>query len=216
MSGDIMKRIVVVLASVMLLPLAQAMAFDAIRAQQDFTESYKQEAAGNLIGAITVTRETLKREPKYYDAMVRLGYLYNLSGAFTDAEEAYHKAIAIKSMAIEPQLGLMQVLGNKGKWDDVIKVGQSVLKIDPNQYTAISRMAWAFYSKGDFNEAQKRYNQILTLYPADIEMKLGLGWAHLKGGNKKEAERLFEEVLIVSPGNPRGLAGWNQIKGKGK
>lgn len=189
-----------------------AAAIDLVKAQADFTESYKLEAAGNLIGAIKFTKAMLDREPNYYEAILRLGYLYNLAGGYADAEDAYRDAIKLRPNAIEPRLALMQVLAIKERWEDVIKEGAAAMKLDHDNYQILSRVAFAMYNKGDATGAQKHYKRLLELYPADLEMKIGLAFAYLKEGNKKEAGQLFDEILTVSPGNPRGLAGWNQVK----
>lgn len=197
-----------------LLLTVTARGFDAVKAQTDFVESYKQETARNYIAAIKATKATVEREPKYYEATLRLGYLYNLAGAYNDAEEAYRKALELRPTALEARHGLMLTLMTKEQWDAVITEGLATLKLDEHNYTVTSRIAWAMYNKGDYAGAQKYYKRLLELYPSDLEMKIGLAWSYLKEGNRREAERLFEDILTVSPGNPRGLAGWNQVKSK--
>lgn len=186
---------------------------DLVKAQAEFAESYKQEAAGNLIGAIKTTKVTLAREPVYYEAALRLAYLYTISAAYIDAEDAYRKASALRAEALEPRLGLLGVLAAKAKWDEVIKEGAAALKLDEHNATVTGRIAFAKFMKGDYAGAETAYKQLLELFPSDLELKIGLAYTYLKAGNKKEASQLFDDILTVSPGNPRGLAGWTQLRG---
>ena len=192
------------------------LAQDLVKTQAEFAESYKQEAAGNLIGAIKTTKVTLAREPAYYEAALRLAYLYTISAAYVDAEDAYRAASALRSEALEPRLGLLGVLAMKAKWDAVITESETALRLDPQNAAVTGRVAFAKYMKGDYAGAEKSYKQLLGLFPADLELKLGLAYTYLKAGNKKEAATLFDDILTVSPGNPRGLAGWTQLRGSNK
>ncbi len=187
-------------------------AADLVKTQAEFAESYKQEYAGNLIGAIKTTKVTLAREAGYYEAALRLAYLYSISAAYIDAQDAYRAAIAIRPAALEPRLGLLGALAAKAKWDDVVTEGSAALQLDAQNAAVIGRVAFAKFMAKDYAGAEASYKQLLELYPADLELKIGLAYTYLKAGQKKEASQLFDDILTVSPGNPRGLAGWTEVR----
>ncbi|OGR46912.1 MAG: hypothetical protein A2X37_00355 [Elusimicrobia bacterium GWA2_66_18] len=165
-----------------------------------FAASYKQEAEGDLRAAIHSLEEL---EAADYFVHLRLGWLNYRGETWNDSVSHYRKASKLAPQAVEPLLGLMLPLQAAGRFDEAIGAGQSILRLDPGNYTALSRMAWMRYSRKDYKKSASLYMRLVERYPADVEMLLGLGWSLTLDGRKKEASQIFQRVLLLSPGNPR-------------
>lgn len=182
---------------------ATARAGDAER-QERFAASYGQESRRDFRGAIR-SIEALGEDD--YLVQLRLGWLNYRNEAFKTSADFYARASRIKPDAVEPLLGMMLPLQAAGLIDAAIEAGNSVLEIDPGNYTALSRMAAIRYSRKDFGRAAALYRRLTRLYPTDLEMLLGLGWSLKLRGEKTAAAAVFRDVLVLSPQNPRALDG---------
>jgi len=162
-------------------------------AQQDYKASIKalvvHEAAGSYI------------------AQLRLGWLGYCSGDWSESISHYKQAVQLAPFAVEPLLGQMISQQAAGSNDDAIRTAQAVLRLDPANYTAISRTAWMLYLKRDFKQAASAYRKLVSLYPTDTEMLLGLGFSLKSAGEKNASVPYFRTVLLLSPNNARALAG---------
>ena len=84
---------------------------------------------------------------------------------------------------------------------------REVLRIDPGNYLANLRMAFAVYNLGRYPESAALYQRLAEMYPSDVEVRAGLGWALLKGGKAPEAAAAFRAVLDVAPRNALAASG---------
>ena len=73
------------------------------------------------------------------------------------------------------------------------------LRLDPGNYLATLRLAYACYSLGQHPEALALYRRLSEQYPSDVEVRAGLGWALVKLGKSGDAQAAFREVLELSP-----------------
>ena len=122
-----------------------------------------------------------------------------LLGRHWDSIEAYRAAIKLEPKAVEPRLGLMLPEMALLLWLDAIATGKTVVELDPLNYLANSRMAWANYSLGRYAQAERLYRTLLGAYPSDYEMRAGLGWSLLKQGKYGAAASEFDAVLTIVP-----------------
>lgn len=174
---------------------------------QHFEDSFAAEAKGDYATALNEILTALRMAPKDYVATLRAGWLHYLKQQYEDSVVMYRKAMALAPKAIEPALGLALPLAALGRWKETAEVCKDVLKTAPNDYTALSRLAWAQYNLGDYKAAVKSYGKLHALYPSDVEMMLGLGWAHTKLGDKTEARKMFTRVLQLRSISVRARAG---------
>ena len=170
-------------------------------------ESYAYESAGDLSSAIQSLQDLGTRGSNTYIVELRLGWLYCSSQEWKRSEACYEHACKLAPEAIEPLLGMMRPLQAMGDVDRAMKLGQLVVKKDPCNYTALSRMAWMKYSRKEYQEAATLYRKLVELYPTDTEMLMGLGYSYLLQGEKKNAISCFRQVLLLSPNNERALSG---------
>lgn len=198
----LMIRVIVLLACVAAGSVQASTLADAMKA------SYEAEAKGDLKGAIKAL--AIAPAAGSYAAQLRLGWLAYVSKEWNESIDHYNQAVGLAPAAVEPLLGLMLPQQAAGRYNEAIHSALVVIRLDPNNYTAISRMAWLLYLKGDFKNAAAMYRRLVSLYPSDIEMLLGLGFSLKSSGERKESEQCFNTVLLLSPANTRALEGLAQ------
>ena len=171
-----------------------------------YTRSYALEAKGEYEAALRALQD-LPKTKQTYVFRLRSGWLLYLAGREFDAMEEYRRAVTLAPDAVEPLLGLMLPQMALKLWLDTRATGKLVLALDPHNYTAHARMAWASYSLGRYDEAAEHYRHNLELYPSDLEMRAGVGYCLLQNGDKARAAAEFREVLEVAPEHASAQAG---------
>lgn len=204
-----MKAIIIaILATAFLAPFCAVAASERdLDMTNAIAESYTYEAAGDLASSIQSLLNLSVKGSNTYFVQLRLGWLYYSSQEWKRSELCYDRACQLAPDAIEPLLGIMLPLQAKGDFDRAIKAGLAVIKKDPCNYTALSRMAWMHYSWKEYQQAAGLYRKLAELYPTDTEMLLGLGYSCLLQGDKRNAASCFRQVLLLAPNSERALAG---------
>ncbi|MBI5397741.1 MAG: tetratricopeptide repeat protein [Verrucomicrobia bacterium] len=177
--------------------------------------SYEAEAKGDYPAAIKPLEGVGAANKANYITQLRLGWLYYCSKDWSKSTTHYNTAIELAPFAIEPLLGLMLPQMAAGKNDDALRTAQLAVRLDPNNYTALSRTAWLAYLRQDYRAATSTYRKLVALYPTDTEMLLGLGFSLKLSGNAPEAMQYFRTVLLLSPNNPRAKQGLGEDAGGG-
>lgn len=180
------------------LPSAQAADVDA-EAAQALQQSYDREGAGKLIESLSALDGLPAARQATYMAQLRRGWLLYRIGRYADSIEAYQRAITAAPRAIEPRVGVLLPQTALRRYSDVEAQARAVLAVDPHNYLATLRLAFAYYNSGRFTEAATLYAQLKELYPSDAEVRSGLGWSLLKAGKSAEASRELRELLSIQP-----------------
>lgn len=166
-----------------------------------YNRSYGAESMGDYRRALREMDSLTAEARKNYFFEVRRGWLFYMSGQYTDSVESYQKAAKLgPPTAVEPLLGQTLPLMALMRWKDAMDVGLQVLKLDPKNSVALGRVGLCQYNLGRFAEASSSYQTLLGLFPSDLDIRVGLGWALLRQGKKAEAASEFRRVLDVSPG----------------
>jgi tetratricopeptide (TPR) repeat protein len=173
--------------------------------------SYAAEATGDYQAAIKALTSVGASANSSYIAQLRLGWLNYCAKEYQQSATYYKKAVQLAPLAIEPLLGQMLAQQLSENTEEAMRTGNAILRRDPNNYTANSRLAWMYYVKRDHKQAAILYRKLVGLYPTDTEMLLGLGFALKYSGEKKDADKQFNTVLLLSPDNARALEGLKDV-----
>jgi tetratricopeptide (TPR) repeat protein len=173
--------------------------------------SYTAEAKGDYPAAIKALTSVGSSANSSYIAQLRLGWLNVCAKEYSQSVTYYKKAVQLAPLAIEPLLGQMLAQQLSENTEEAMRTGNAILRRDPNNYTATSRLAWIYYVKRDYKQSIILYRKLVGLYPSDTEMLLGLGFALKYSGEKKEADKQFNTVLLLSPNNTRALEGLKEL-----
>jgi len=183
---------------------------DSKKIQNAFQQSYSFESKFDYKSAILVLKSVYYE--KSYELNLRLGWLNYLDSNQTASIAYYQKAISIMPSAIEPKFGMVYPLSVMGKWDDVIKQYDLILKADPNQTTANYRLGLIYYNQAQFDKAKYYFEKFLLLYPFDYDAVMMSAWVNLMVGKNAEAKALFDRALLISPGDKMAIEGLGMIR----
>ncbi len=175
-----------------------------------FRRSYAAEARGDPAAALEALGPGGAADDGYV-ASLRRGWLLYLVGHHEESVESYRRAALAAPAAVEARLGEMLPLMALRRWRDAARVGEEVLALAPNDFTAVSRLAWIEFSQGQWGRAEALYRRALAAYPASAEMRSGLGWTLLREGRGREARREFEEVLAFAPDDASARGGLARV-----
>ena len=130
--------------------LAALLAAPVARAEGAAADLYRQSYAAETRGDYTSALDLMERlgpAGNGYVGVLRKGWLHYLAGRHALAATAYQKAAALEPAAVEPRLGAMLPLMALRRWKDAQKLGEEVLQLAPNDFTAVSRLAWIHFSQ---------------------------------------------------------------------
>jgi len=175
-----------------------------------FSKSYSYETKTDYSSAIKILFDVY--DASSYEINLRLGWLNYLNGNFVESITYYKKAISLKPGSIEAKFGLTLPLSAMGNWDAVIKQYEDILKIDPNNTTALYRLGLIYYNKADYKNSYKYLEKLVNLYPFNYDGLILFAWTNLKLGKYSQAKLLFQKVLLLSPNDISAQEGLKTIK----
>jgi tetratricopeptide (TPR) repeat protein len=181
---------------------------------QLFQQSYDAEAAGKYGDAVAALDQLPAEERDSYVAELRRGWLQYRAGRNAEAVAAYTRAIGLAPRAIEARVGILLPLVAERRFADVEKHARDVLRIDPANYSATLRLAFAEYSVGRYGDALAAYSRLVDWYPADVEARSGLGWTLLKMKRSADAATQFHVVLGIAPQHALARDGLKLVEAK--
>ena len=176
--------------------------------------SYAAETAGKLEEALNQLTQLPPPHRDSYLASYRRGWLQYRMGRYADSAGAYNLAAALEPTGVEARVAMLVSLSADKRWDAVFPAAQEVLKRDPENYGALTRLAFAHYSLQHWKDAEPLYRRLLQRYPSDVEARSSLGWTLLRVGKQREAAELFRQVLELSPSHTIAAAGYRAATGR--
>lgn len=183
-------------------------------AADQFQRSYDSEAVGKLHDAIAALDALPQPQQVGYVAQLRRGWLLYKMGKHAESVEAYARAIAQEPRSVEARVGVLLPAMALRRWSDVEIGAKEAIRLDPGNYLANLRLAFAVYNLGRYAESAAVYKRLSEGYPSDVEVRAGLGWALLKSGKPAEAAAEFRTVLEVAPKNQLALDGLKASGGR--
>ena len=173
-SASSLPRAVLLLALIFLSPLfcqvSPAAAPTDAEIRDAYHKSYRYEKAQNYTDAIKALAPVITAYPTAYTVNLRLGWLNYLTGSFATARTHYQTAIKTAPDSLEAKLGHTLPLMAQEKWEDVETLAKQILRVDPANYTANLRLAYASRLQKKFDAAEAILNGTLVLYPTDISL----------------------------------------------
>jgi tetratricopeptide (TPR) repeat protein len=183
-------------------------------APQLFQQSYDAEAAGRFADAVAALDQLPPAERDAYVAELRRGWLLYCAGRNADAIAAYTRASALAPRAVEPRVGILLPLVAERRFAEVEKHAREVLRVDPGNYSASLRLAFAQFSLGRYEEALAGYRRLVDWYPGDLDARSGLGWTLARLNRVADAAVQFHAVLAVAPQHRLARDGLKLVEAK--
>lgn len=122
----------------------------------------------------------------------------------------YREALSLNPKSLPAQLGLAQGEFLAGREDVAAREYERVLKLDPNNQTALLTLARiASHETASWPQSEASYRQYLKLNPADAQAALGLArvlvWRH-KTGEAAEVFGRSDVAPLLTPADQRDYA----------
>ncbi len=178
--------------------------------EEQFKASYKFEADANYGEAFKALEQVYAENS--YELNLKLGWLSYLKADYPSSQTYYGKAMKLLPYAIEAKLGYVMPVGALGNWNEVIRVYEEILIIDPQNTLVNYRLGLIYYERSDFKKAFPYVEKVVNLYPFDYDSVILFAWINLKMSDFRKAEILFNKSLLISPGNESALAGLKLIQ----
>ena len=163
--------------------------------------------------AIKEVKNALESNNKNYMLNLRLGWLYYQKGDFQESVKYYRSAFNISGKkSVEALLGDVYPQSYLKNWSEVEADYKSVLKLDPNNYTANLKLGQIFLYRADYVPAEKYLSKVHELYPGDYSSNLSLAYTYYYLGNNSKSKELFTNVLMLSPRDSLAIKGLMLMK----
>lgn len=113
-------------------------------------------AGGSRDKAFSVMEPTARAFPRDANTQFALADLYNDSGRDRDAERTIRQFLTVEPDNADALNYLGYLLADKGReLDEAIKLVQRALDVDPNNPSYLDSLGWAYFRRGDFEQAEK-------------------------------------------------------------
>ena len=123
-------------------------------------------------------REVIAKDPKNLNALINLGNMMMDTSRFSEAVEAYQKALDIDPKNVDVRVDMGTCYRKLGKPDVALKEYRKALELNPNHLFALKNMGVVFaYDLRDADQAVKAFEKALALAP-----------------NAPDAEQLKQEI----------------------
>jgi Flp pilus assembly protein TadD len=111
---------------------------------------------GDLARAITVLEPAARANPNDAATQLALADLYSNAARKQDAERTVRQLVALEPGNADALNYLGYLLADSGKQlDEAIRLVRRALDIEPNNPNYLDSLGWAYYRRGDYDQAEK-------------------------------------------------------------
>jgi protein O-GlcNAc transferase len=161
-------------------------------------EAVQRHRAGDEAGAERLYKAVLAREPKRFDALYRLGFLYGQRGAFADAERTMGEAIALNPASADAQFLRGSALLKLKRDAEAVACLDCAVALDPKLAPAWFNRAVGLAAMQRYAEALASAERSLALAPhANAEVTKAVALNAL--GRREEAKAAYDRALALDP-----------------
>jgi tetratricopeptide (TPR) repeat protein len=128
---------------------------------------------GNLAAAEEKAKKAIEMHPdSVWSAYYVLSEVYSRKGKVPEAEAALEKAIKNKPDNAFPYIGLADLYADKGiKLDRAIELSHKALSLAPDNGYALDAVGWAYYKKGDREQAARYLSRAVAKEPSNQDIR---------------------------------------------
>ena len=179
----------------------RAAALTEMEIRDAYHKSYRYERSQSYADAIKALSPVVTAFPQGYTVNLRLGWLNYLIGSYATARTHYVAAIKTAPDSLEAKLGHTLPLMAQERYDEAEIAAKQVLRIDPSNYLANLRLAFAFRMLKKLDAAEDLLNRMLILYPTDISLLTEYALIKTARNQGVDAKRVFNDILTLDPEN---------------
>ena len=186
--------------------LALTSAFGVTTADSTWSTTYALEAKGQYVQAAKDMKALLNDRQGGEFAWLRYAWLTYMSRDYNNSVAAYRKAASLNPSSIEARLGLTLPLMAQEKWVETSSVLEQVLKTDPWNYTAHSRLIYIESLLEKWPVLEKHAADVSARFPSDVSTLLYLAYAKDRLNKVDESKAIYKKVLERYPGHQTAVA----------
>jgi hypothetical protein len=135
-----------------------------------------------FVAACGLARVTAAAQSSYEERL-QMAWLLLQNQEYEAAVGQYEKAVGLRPEALDPWLGLQAAKLGLNDPASAMRAGERALALDPSNYWARLRQAYAAYLLKDYATARELYLGLIAENPRDPEVLLGLGATRLRQGD---------------------------------
>lgn len=158
------------------------------------------EKGRNYNAAIENYEEAVKKNPNFAPAYREQGEIYAKAQLYAKAKESYEKYLNLSGASKSAQMRYLNFLWETKDYDKVIVEGTKLTSLKDYNNSVDRVMAYSYYEKGDFTNAEIKMNQFFGKQPAEKVTFLDhiyLGRILNKINKKTEAVQAFEKAVLT-------------------
>jgi tetratricopeptide (TPR) repeat protein len=145
-------------------------------------------AGGNRTKAIEVLESLTRAFPKDTVSQLSLVDIYSKAGRKADAERTLRQILTIEPANADAMNYLGYMLAQRGeKLDEAIRLVNKALELEPDNGAYLDSLGWAYFRKGDLNEAEKYLTMAAQKMPGNSDVQDHYGDVLAKRGKWSDA-----------------------------
>lgn len=152
----------------------------------------------------------LKIDPNFEqksEVLFKLGIIYKHSNSLENAITYLRNSIAGENIQLSRKVEALCNIGKchekQNKLPIAIEIYQEALELDPKNFKTLEYLGWAYFNKGDFDQALQHLNNALE-HVNDCCAETGdlyylIGRVYLKMGNYPDGQASFQKAIYKNP-----------------
>jgi predicted O-linked N-acetylglucosamine transferase (SPINDLY family) len=162
-------------------------------------EAWQRHRAGDYASAERLYKDVLRREPRSFAALFRLGFLYGERGAFADAERLMGEAIKLNPASADAHFLRGSALLKLEREEEAVHCFDRALGLDPAVAMAWFNRAVALVVLERFGEALTSVGRSLALAPNNADAWVTKAVALKALHRTAEAKESYDRALALKP-----------------
>jgi tetratricopeptide (TPR) repeat protein len=151
---------------------------------------------GDASRAITVLEPVAKANPNDATTQLSLADLYSNSGRKNDAEKTARQLVALEPGNADALNYLGYMLADRGQQlDEAIRLVRRALDIEPDNPNYLDSLGWAYYRRGDYDQAEKYLTPASQQMPRNSTVQEHMGDILAKRGHWQDAIAAWTRAL---------------------
>jgi tetratricopeptide (TPR) repeat protein len=152
---------------------------------------------GDYQAAVVAYERSVSSDPKFARGYVELGLAYHHLEKYTQAEEAFKKAVTIHDDSCA-ECGLGMVLHLQGRNEEAEKALKKAAALNPQDTCAFNQLGRMYYKLERYPEAIEAFRSEIKLRPNAISYHF-LGNSHLYSNQFEKALSAYHDALRIDP-----------------
>lgn len=170
-------------------------------AQGDFQKGISFYRQGQHAKAAAEFEQLVAANPKYEDGWRILGDCYLKLKKYSEATNAFQKALQLDNNQFVSHYGLALAYYNSERYRDAISTlarAERLARTPKDQYQVYRTRGSAYYNLQAFDEAATDLSKANSIQRANYQDSLQLGIAYYNTGKVQEAERFLRQALALN------------------